>query len=99
MAAVRFSNTPSAKILTALARSRPTPAAWRRPTRSASWASPASTCQRRAATPGQGPVGGQHLRAHGGVLPGGDHEPVQVGLAALDRGLPFGLAGPGGEVG
>jgi len=50
MAAVRFSNTPSAKILTALARSRPTVPVRRRSTRPASWASPASTRQRMAAT-------------------------------------------------
>ena len=34
----------------------------------------------------------------GGVLPGGDAQAVQVGLAALDGGLPLGLAGLGGEV-
>ena len=47
---------------------------------------------------GHRPVGGQHVRFDGGVLPGGDAQAVQVGLAALDGGLPLGLAGLGGEV-
>ena len=48
---------------------------------------------------GHRPVGGQHLRLDGRVLPGGDAQAVQVGLAALDGGLPLGRGRLGGEVG
>ena len=105
MAAVRFSNTPSEKILTA-------PPATGRRCRAASLDQvgqlgpagldlPAQGGHGPAGEPaplGHRPVGGQHVRFHGGVLPGGDAQAVQVGLAALDGGLPLGLVGLGGEV-
>ena len=50
MAAVRFSNTPSAKILTALARSRPDGAGAAPLDQVGQLGPPASTSQRRAAT-------------------------------------------------
>src|SRR4029453_10551065 len=97
MAAVRFSNTPSAKILTALARSRPSTAASRRSTSPGSWARPAPTSRRRAGTAAPG---GPPLRGPAGRRPpAGDAGAVEVTLAALDGRLPLGRAGVGGEVG